>query len=318
MLKEQAVSDQAPDFGTVLQAVGKRASEVQEAGRTQDHVVGDLRAHDWATEDDKPRQALSAALAGLRADKDQVTVLGTGGPANNLAVVDVRLVERLAIAGVATTLAVDVQNFGLDPTAATTVAIEVDGQSRVVQAGPPLAPGERTALPIGHTFHQPGPHRIDAQLEASEAFPLDDRRLLALDVQDKSRVLLVDGQPDEELGETFYLQAAMEMVESGIEPQVVTDTALEETDLQPYDVVWLCNVQSPTANVVARLEAFVAAGGLVVTSGALLDTQRYNELLWRDGQGLLPLPFGDIAGDPDKPEKAMLVKPDHAVCTGVA
>jgi adenylyl-sulfate kinase len=166
---------------------------------------------------------------------------------------------------------------------------------------------------------QAGAHRIDAQIEASEAFPLDDRRTLALDVADKSRVLLIDGQPDEELGETFFLQAAFEPPESGVEVTVATDTATDELDLATFDVVWLCNVQSPTASLCQRLEAFVASGGgLVVTAGALVDATRYDELLWRSGQGLLPMPFGEIAGDPDKPEVATLVKPDHPVCGSVA
>ena len=319
MLKEIVVTDSAPDLGTVLQLTGKRALEVQDAGRTHYYLVSDQRAHDWVTEDDKPRPALLAALAALRADKDQLTVLGSNGPPQNLAVVDVRHVDRLAVAGVATTLAVDVQNLGLDPTSPTTLAIEVDGQSRIVLTVPPLAPGERQALPVGHTFHQAGHHRIDAVLEATEFFPLDDRRTLALEVRDKSRVLLVDGQPDEELGETFFLQAAMEMAETGIEAQVVSDTSLEETELQPFDVVWLCNVQAPSAVSAKRLEEFVAAGGgLVITAGALIDAQRWNELLWRDGNGPLPMPFGEIAGDVDKPVKAALVKADHAICSGVA
>ncbi len=319
MLKEIVVSDSAPDLGAVMQLTGKRAAEVQEAGRTHYYLVSDQRAHDWATEDDKPRPALLAALSALRADKDQVTVLGSSGPPNNLAVVDVRHVDRLAVAGVPTTLAVDVHNLGLDPSAPTTLALEVDGQSRIVLTVPQLAPGERQALPVGHTFHQAGHHRVDAALEATEFFPLDDRRTLALEVRDKSRVLLVDGQPDEDQGETFFLQAAMEMPETGIEAQVVADSALDETDLAPFDVVWLCNVQAPSQAGAKKLEDFVAAGGgLVVTAGALVDAQRWNELLWRDGQGLLPMPFGEIAGDVDKPVKAALVKPDHAICSGVA
>ena len=319
LLKELVVGDTAPDLGAVLQATGKRAAEQQDAARTHLYVVGDQRAHDWATEDDKPRPALLAALAALRADQDHVSVLGGGGPPANLAVVDVRLLDRLVIAGVPATLVVDVHNFGLDPTPATTVAIEVDGQSRVVQPVPPLAPGERVAIPAGHTFHQAGAHRVEAALAATEFFPLDDRRTLALDVRDKSRVLLVDGQPDEELGETFYLQAAMELPESGLEPMVVTDAALEETELQPFDLIWLCNVQSVSTATAARVEAFVAAGGgLVVASGAQLDATRANELFWRDGKGVLPMAFGEIAGDPDKPVKAALVRPEHPVCHGIA
>lgn len=319
MLKELGVGDGAPDLGGSLQATVKRAAEVSEAARTEIYVVGDCRAHDWATEDDKPKPSMLAALHALRPDKDHVTVLGGAGPPANLAVVDVRLVDRLAVAGVATTLAVDVQNLGLDPTTPTTVAVEVDGQSRVVLAVPQLAPGERVAIPIGHTFHQAGPHRIDAQLEATEAFPLDDRRTLALDVRDKSRVLLVDGQPDEDDGETFFLQAAMEMVESGIEPQVVTDQALEETDFKLFDMIWLCNVQTMSVATGKRLEEYVASGGgLAILCGALVDAPRYNELLWRDGQGVLPLPLGEVDGDPDRPAKAVLVQKEHPICEGMS
>ncbi len=318
MLKEWSVGDLPVDFGGSLQAVIARAAEVADASRTQIHVIGDARAHDWATEDDKPRPSLLTALHALRPDRDHVTVLGTAGPPANVAVTGVRLLDRLAVAGVPTVLAVDVQNLGLDPAPPGSLAIEVDGQSRVVLTVPPLAPGESVPIPIAHTFHQAGPHRVDAQLEASESFPLDDRRTLALDVRDKSRVLLVDGQPDEDDGETFFLQAAMEIPDAGIEPQVVTDQTLEETDLAPFDLVWLCNVQSPSAATAKRLEQYVASGGgVAVFCGPLVDAARWNELLWRDGKGVLPLALGEIGGDPDRPDGAILVQAEHPVCAGV-
>lgn len=315
--KEWTVGDGAPDLGQVLQATVKRAADVVDAARTEYVVVGDQRAHDWATDDDKAKPSVLTALSAMRAE-ERLTVAGVGGQQQNLAILDVRLVDRLTTAGVPATLAIDIQNQGLDPTVATTVSVEVDGQSRVAQPVPPLLPGERVAVPVGHTFHQAGFHRIEAQLEATEQFPIDDRRTLVLDVREKSRVLLVDGQPDEDEGETFYLQAAMEMVESGIEPMVVTDATLEETDLQPFDFVWLCNVQAPSQATSKRLTAFVAAGGgLAIACGNQVDAARYNELFWQDGKGLLPLPLGEIAGDPDKPEPATLVAKGHTICAGV-
>ncbi|MBZ0153361.1 MAG: BatA domain-containing protein [Planctomycetes bacterium] len=318
-LAKMSVGDAATDLGTALRLTIERAHGVEEASRTEFYVVADRRAHDWVSEDGKPRPAVMAALQLLDPQKDHLTVLGGGGgPQQNLAVTDVRLVDRLVVAGVPATLAVDVQNFDLDPAPTSTVQVEVDGQSRVALTVPPLAPGERVAVPLTHTF-QGGHHRIEAQLEAVETYPIDDRRVLALKVRDKSKVLLVDGQPDEEFGETFYLVAAMEMAESGIEPQVVSDTMLEETDLSPFDVVWLCNVQAPSAAVAARLEQYVAAGGgLTIACGSLVDAARYTELFWKDGKGLLPLPLGEIAGDSDRPERAALVARDHAICEGLA
>jgi hypothetical protein len=317
LLKEWTVGDGAPDLGRALRANVERAATVAEASRTRHYVVGDRRASDWVGEDDRPRPSVLEALAAMGAE-DHLDVLAVGGQPQNVAVVGVRLLDRLAIAGVPTALALDVQNFGLDPTLPSTVAVEVDGQSRVVQPVPSLLPGERVAIPIAHTFHQAGFHRVEAQLETTEQYVLDDRRTLAIDVRDKSRVLLVDGQPDEEQGEVYFLSAAMEMPESGIEPHILTDVALEDTPLDPYDAVWLCNVQAPTAATAERLEQFVAAGGgLVIMVGAQVDAERYNQMFWRDGKGLLPLPLGEIDGDPDRPEGAVLVAKEHGVCDRV-
>ena len=318
LLQELPAGDGAPDLGAALAADVQRAAGVDGIARTEHHVFGDARARDWTTDDDKPAPALLAALVATKAAGERVFVHGAAGPPQDVAIVDVRLADRFAVAGAPAALAADVQNLGLDPAPAGSLAVEVDGQSRVVLAVPPLAPGERIAVPFVHTFAAGGPHRVDAQLEAADTYPLDDRRTLALDVRDKSRVLLVDGQPDEDDGETFFLQAALDAPESGVEPQVVTDGGLDDVDLAAFDAVWLCNVQAPAPALAERLAAFVAAGGgLVVWCGAQVDAAAWNERLWRGGAGPLPLPIGDIAGDPDRPEKAAFTAPEHPVADGV-
>ena len=317
-LKELQATDRATDLGKALNATVQRAREVQDASRTDYYLVGDLRSWDWATLDDKPRAALLSALSSMSPDKEHVTVLTIGGKHSNVAIVDVKLIDRLAIAAVPTTLGIDVQNYGLDPTAPTTVAMEVDGQSRIVQDVPQLSPGQRVTIPTNHTFHQAGSHRIDALLQPGDSFPFDDRRTLALQVRDKSRVLLVDGDPDEDDGEVFFLRATLDVPDSGIEAQVVTESGFDEVNLDAFDMVWFCNVQAPSLEAAKRMEAFVASGGgFAITSGSLVDASRYNELFWQDGNGLLPLPIGEVSGDPDRPEHAYLAAKDHAMCDGV-
>ena len=318
-IKAMTVSDLPSDLGVALKEAVARSAAVEDASRTEYYIVGDRRAWDWATDDEKPRGALAEALSVLDQDREHVTVLAVGGQHDNLAVVDVKLQDRLAIASVPVTMGIDVKNFGLDPTPPTTVAVEVDGQTSVSQDVPQLAPGERVTVPFGYTFHSPGAHRVEASLEPGGTHPFDDRRTLALQVRDKSRVLLVDGEPDEDDGETFFLQATLDVPDSGIEAQVVTESGFDEVNLGAFDMVWLCNVQAPTTQAAERLEAFVmSGGGLAITLGALVDAPRYNELLWRDGQGPLPLPIGDIDGDPDRPEPAFLASTDHPMCDGVA
>jgi hypothetical protein len=318
-LKEMVVSDLSADLGQAMQKAVERSKEVKDAARTEYYVIGDRRSWDWSTTDDKPRPALMKGLGSLDKDSEHVTVLHVGGQHDNLAVVEIKLQDRLAIAAVPVTLGIDIKNFGLDPTAPTTVAIEVDGQTSVNQDVPQLAPGERVTVPFDYTFHAAGAHRVEATLEPGGTFPFDDRRTLALQVREKSRVLLVDGQPDEDDGETFFLQATLDVPESGIEAQVVTESGFDEVNLGAFDMVWLCNVQAPSKEAAERLEAFVmSGGGLAITVGSLVDAPRYNELLWRDGQGPLPLPIGEIDGDPDRPEPAFLASTEHPMCDGVA
>ncbi|MFK7739430.1 MAG: BatA domain-containing protein [Planctomycetota bacterium] len=316
-LKELSVSDSAPSAGLALGTIVKRAHEVEKASRTEYYLVGDTRSWDWATPEDKARPKLMAALASMRKDREHVTVLSVGGQHDNIGIADVRLLDRLVIASVPASFGVDVKNFGLDPTAPTTLSVVVDGQSSVKLDVPQLAPGERATLPMGYTFHEAGAHRLDASLEASEAFRFDDRRSLALQVREKSRVLLVDGEPDVDDGETFFLQTAFDVEESGMEAQVVTETGFEETNLEPFGLIWWCNVQAPSERAAKRLTEFVAnGGGLVIALGSQVDAGRYNELLWQNGEGVLPLPIGDIDGDSDRPEPGLLVGRDHAICSG--
>lgn len=326
LLKELPPGDGTMDLGALLAETHKRAQATEEASRTEYYLVGDRRAVDWVTDDDKPRPAVLSALAAMDPASERVTAMAVGSrDADNLAIVRVRRVDRFAVAGVPVELAVDVRNMGLDASQATEVAVEMDGGSRVVRPVPQLAPGESVPITVVHTFHAAGPHRVEAALPATDHYLVDDRRTLALPVQDKSRVLLVDGEPDEEDGgETLFLQVALDPGgehPSGIEAQVVTESelaAVELDTLDTFDMVWLCNVPAPSAEVVGRLEAFVrGGGGLVVFVGNQVDTDRYNEVLWRGGEGLLPLPLGEIAGDPQRPEHMVLTDKDHPICGGM-
>ncbi|HLQ39021.1 MAG TPA: BatA domain-containing protein, partial [Planctomycetota bacterium] len=320
MLKEMSVGDGTFDLGELLKLTRKRAADLKEASQTDYYLVTDLRASDWLTEDDKPRSVLVAELAAMKPGVEHLTTMAIGDrEADNLAVVAMRRTDRLSMVGVPTALAVEVQNFGLDASAPTELAVEVDGSSRVVRPVPGLAPGQKVAIPITHTFHQAGSHRIEAQVPPSERYPLDDRRALALEVVERSRVLLVDGDPAEGQNDagTLFLTVALDPGGdsiSGIEPQVVQDSALADIDLQQFDMVWLGNVPCPSEAVVQKLEKFVAGGGgLVVFAGPQVDVARYNELLYKNGKGLLPLAFGEVAGDPDRPDHLFLSKREHPI-----
>lgn len=320
VLGETRCGDGSVDLGAVLAETRKRALATKEASRTEYYLVGDLRSSDWVGEDDKPRTKLLAAVAALDPQREHLHTMGVGSrDADNLAVVAIRCIDRMATAGVPVELAVDVQNFGLDATPAGELLVEVDGRSRVTRPLPPLAPGERVSVPVLHTFHAPGDHRVEASFAAVDHYLVDDRRALALPVQATSRVLLVDGEPEDgEGGETMFLQVALDPggdQPSGVTAEVVAESGLGEVDLAPFDMIFLCNVPVPARSTVEKLEQFVASGGgLAIYVGAQVDPTRWNDAMWRNGQGLLPLPLGEIAGDPDRRERMWLADPGHPLC----
>lgn len=322
VLAEQRCGDAAVDLGASMSAVRARAVAQKETSRVDYYVVGDMRSCDWLADDGKPRASVVQFLAQIDTDDERVHAMGVGSrDADNLAVTAVRCVDRMAIAGVPVELAIDVQNLGLDATQAGELSVEMDGKSRVTRPLPPLAPGERASIPVVHTFFGGGDHRVEASFAAVDHYLVDDRRTLALPVADASRVLLVDGEPgdgSDDDGETMFLQAALDPggdQPSGVAVEVVAETSFVEVDLAPFDMVWLCNAPAPSPAVVDKLEKFVAGGGgLAIFVGSQVDPARYVETMWKGGKGLLPLPLGEIAGDPDRREHVALVDRNHPIC----
>ncbi len=324
MLKEFSAQDGVADLGSFLDGCRERATAGEDAGVIEYYIVGDSRKVDWLTADGKAHPEVLEAFAAFDPLVEHASTMVVGNrDADNLAIVDVRRVDRFAVVGVPVELAVDVQNLGLDATPAAEVAVEVAGRSRVVRPVPSLAPGERVTVPVLHTFRDAGHHNVDTALQPADRYPIDNGRSLAIEVMQSSRVLLVDGDPDEvgSEGETVFLQVALDPggdQPSGIETQVVTEAELGEVDLEPFDAVYLCNVPTPTEAAVERLEQFVAAGGgLVIFLGSQVDSEGYNERLFKAGKGLLPLSVSDIAGDPDRREHVALVDTDHPICGGM-
>lgn len=309
MIADWHCSDLPVDLGQAVQTALQRArSEL--APRIRCLLLGDRRLRDYLR-DEHANPSLLAALRAMDLQRESLTVEGCGVSGVNLAITEVQPLERKVVVGMPARYAVEVANEGLEPAPANTLAIELDAASRTTFAVPPLAPGERVAVPFTQQFAQPGPHHLDCSLLSGDAYNLDDRRTLAVDVASTSRVLLLGG-------EALFLQAALapEGASSGIEVVVGDASSLE---LSGVDVVWLCNPESIDERLAQQLEPFVAAGGgLVFTCGAAVDVERGNRWLWKDGKGLLPLPLGQIDGDPDRPEHALLTLREHAICGPLA
>jgi hypothetical protein len=155
---------------------------------------------------------------------------------------------------------------------------------------------------------------ISARLETPDRAPLandgiaeDNVRHVAVEVRNKVPILLVDGRGADgrkDGGDSYFLRHALDSV-SGPNQESKFDIVyadkltggeamniLESADLGQYPTMLLLNVPTLTPKQVAGLEKFVReGGGVAFFVGPAVDPVQYNKLLYKDGQGVFPVPL---------------------------
>jgi hypothetical protein len=148
-------------------------------------------------------------------------------------------------------------------------------------------------------FEQGGDHRVEVT-SGLDRLGADNRRAIIVDVIDRIKVLLIDGDPspndDPFGGETAFLQAALHLLDPNDEEQrslIDVETcplaAIGEKTLDDYAAVIMANVAQCPPSLSEGLKTFVRAEGkgLIVFLGANVQPDDYNRLLFEQA-GLLP------------------------------
>jgi hypothetical protein len=138
---------------------------------------------------------------------------------------------------------------------------------------------------------------VSAVIELKEAGGLeaDNVRHTCVEVRNQLPILVVDGQPEKrerKEGDSLYLQKFIGS--SGNSYQWFSGTTLDlsNTDLSKYSFVLLLNVPALTDPAVKNLETYVAnGGGCGFWLGGLVKPDEYNKGLYRNGEGLFPVPL---------------------------
>jgi hypothetical protein len=247
---------------------------------------------------------------------------------NNLAVTDLSLGASFLTTGALVPVTATVQNYGLESRQQVRVDLCV-GRARADAKDPPFAlhvvdsqavnlkAGERVTVNFGHKFTQAGTYALQVRVEPDD-LDIDDARTVIVTVKDTLPVLLVNGKSavtDRFDKATEYLRLALNPYQKGhmprtaaLRPRVVSPSQFSdpaETNLTPYDCVFLCDVGRISTNEIARLEGHLRrGGGLVVSVGerSAEHLEAYNRLLFKQDQGLLP---GKLLGVQQAP-------PEHA------
>ncbi len=274
-------------------------------------IISDFRKQDWIDVDGNVAGPVRAAISRFT-EHGEVRLVDVGSaPVQNMGVVSLTSRDRAVVAGVPTTFVARIKNHGPEPVDGSRIQVTFQfGETRLdpVRLEGTLRPGESAEVTQEFTFRDRGPAVVQARIP-TEVLPGDDVRRLVVHVRKSMRFLLVDGEPDPEhyRGETDFLAAALMPpgnTVSGIDVEVIPESAFSGRQLETVDCVFLMNVYRLPDERVRLLEKFVeGGGGLVFFLGDQVDPAVYNATFYGKGdmagKGLLPLSLLEEEGSSD-------------------
>ncbi len=315
-VKELVQGHGGTDLDATFEAV-ERVLDASSIAQKEIVFLTDLQATSWRPRGDDAEKGLARVIAKLEARRPRSVVIDLGrSGTENRAVVDLQIQSPVVTPATTVLVRAVVRNFGPNRAEGVRARLTVDGRVGPEQLVD-LPVGEDVPIVFNQQFSSPGDHVVEASIE-EDALPLDDRRRLVVPVRESVDVLLVDGDFKAEpyQAETDYMAQALAPSEDApgqpdmMRVEVVPESQLARRDLEPFDVVCLCNVAQFSRPEVDALEDFLKqGGGVIVFSGDQVMAENYNRLLHVDGQGLLPAAVGEAVGDASKKESAFAFNP---------
>jgi hypothetical protein len=291
-------------------------------------VLSDLQSADWLPQDAQQHAQLRAVLREIAASSRLTFVDVGAATAENAAVTGLRAKQQPGVSTAAVPVEIVLHNFGSVPLTGPSLEVLVDGrlrQSRTVD----LPPGTSVSIAAQLELSDRPEAVVEARL-ADDRLALDNRRSLVLPGRVPLDVLLVSGRPRIERvpGAADFLLLALDPArryrdadglsnDDLLHPQLIGDGELAEVDLSRFDCVWLCDVPMLTETEARLLADFVrAGGGLIIALGDEVRAANYNQLLYRDGDGLLPARLLDVASVPESADDGFHFDPgqyEHSI-----
>ena len=302
---EQLVDESQPSQS----AAGPReaiaaAAEFATSGETANTVLwvlSDFRNRDWQAADETASLLRQVADAGGEIRFVDCSPRSEAATQGNLAVESIRLVGGVPAAGVVLPMEVTVRNHAAMPTAEFQLDLREDGVARPGLRFDPIPAGAAASQRVDVRFPESGEHALEASL-GPDRVAADNTRAAVVSVAEAREVLLIDGAtvPGERGGDAFYVASALAPgggAPTGLSVRIDSQRVLASEDLSRFDTVWLLDIASLDTPEIEALEAYARAGGGVgffVGPRTLIDST--NDRLYRDGEGLFPVP---LAGDVD-------------------
>ncbi len=256
------------------------------------YLVSDFRARQWNAPADLRRELRKLNAGG--AEIHLINCVNRTRP--NLAITSLVPSEGIRAAGIPWFMEVAVANFGSEPARDVTVILGEDGHGRAAVTLPEIPPGRIAKERFLVHFPAAGPHKITARLE-SDAVEDDNYRYCVADVPADVPVAVIDGDP--QARDADYLSIALApggSVRTGVRPTLESLPRLSLKPLAEYAAVNLADIERLDPLAVESLEKYVTAGGgLAFFLGERCDVKFFNDVLYRGGKGLFPLPLSHVA-----------------------
>ncbi|MDB5343353.1 MAG: hypothetical protein JWP89_1730 [Schlesneria sp.] len=277
----------ALDLVTGLQAAGKLLAG--ERGTIQNlHVISDFRERDW-----QDQKAISAAIDQLTSAGVSVNLVRTVPEQHpNLAVTHLSGDIQVAAADVPLRLKVAVKNSGQQ--VATDVRLAMFDNDEKIPASvvfEKIDPMTEVSHEVDVRLTTAGRHRLKVSID-TDSLVEDNARFLAVDVPKTVPVLIIDGDPSGDDGSYIAEALAADPKSTGFAPVIENVEYLRRRPLDDFRAIYLLNVPEIPADGLDALEKYVAAGGgLAWFVGPTLRPAHYNDVLYRKGEGLFPVPL---------------------------
>jgi hypothetical protein len=267
-------------------------------------IITDLRKSGWAS--GVSPIATAWEEAGVRV---RIVDVGDEG-ASNVALISLVPLDRTVLAGAESRWEATVRNDSTRVLAGIKAIVRVDDQPTELTL-PEIAPRQSARVPLTVRFPAAGLHDVSLELP-EDALAGDNRRWASVPVKDSLLIRLVDGEPSSEPfgSEVDFLAAPLSIGVGAAEAwrtEVVQEADFVSPRLDPPDVLVMANVAAPTAEQAARLDRMVRDGlGLMVFTGARLDTGLYNDLLFRPDARVLPVALKGLV---DEAIRGIVIEP---------
>ena len=251
------------------------------------YLISDFRTLQW-----KEGSEIEQAVLKLQSRVNQLHLIQCIDDLHsNLTITGLEPEAGVRAAGVETWMTLSVKNYSDQVETGLAVRLTQDGHPLPAVKFEEIAPGEEVTRRFRTVFLNSGAHQISASLE-SDAIEVDNVRYFSCQIPLEFPVLVVDGSRDGDDG--YYLSTALSPggnSKPGWNPRIERPEFLRKQELlDDYAAICLLDVPRLDSAAIQELEKYVeSGGGLAIYLGSRVQRPFYNEHLFRNGTGLLPV-----------------------------